>query len=98
MGESSFSQLRYWAHSVPTACTRSDVISAADQFTWYIRADNELEDIRRVLLELLADRQRFRTAGELARRHLAAQHAPDTYARALWTLAKDIGPIHNATC
>ena len=84
MGEASGSQLRIWAHALP---------SLVSQVGWYstlptsavafVRPDHETADIKTHLSAFLADPTRFAKLGEKGRRILEKQHAPERYARSI---------------
>ncbi len=90
MGEASGSQLRIWAHALP---------SLVSQVGWYgtlspetvafVRPDaNEIEDIQRHLRALLSNPARFATMGEQGRKELEQNHSPEVYASAVIEMAK----------
>ena len=90
VGEASGSQLRIWAHALP---------SLVSQVGWYgtlspdavvfVRPDgNEVEDIQRHLKAFLANPARFETMGQQGRKELEQNHSPAKYASAVIEMAK----------
>jgi hypothetical protein len=87
MGESSLSQLRFWAHGVPTVCTATPHAAHDDhEFVRYVRHDHEVDDLHQVLRDLLAEPRRFAQLGATAKAHVSSVHCPRSYAQALWDL------------
>jgi glycosyltransferase involved in cell wall biosynthesis len=88
MGEASASQLRIWAHALPSLVT---------QVGWYaqlppnavahVRPAHEIEDIEKHLRDFLSDPARFAKMGESGRRILEQDHSPDVYAQGIVELA-----------
>jgi glycosyltransferase involved in cell wall biosynthesis len=90
VGEASGSQLRIWAHALP---------SLVSQVGWYgtlspdtvvfVRPDgNEIEDIQRHLKAFLENPARFETIGQQGRKELEQNHSPEKYAGAVIEMAK----------
>jgi glycosyltransferase involved in cell wall biosynthesis len=91
MGESSISQLRFWAHGVPTVCTREGWYAELDEtLTEFVRTEHEIDDLRRVFRRLLDDPEYFRAMGRRGRERLATKHNPARYADMIWSYARDI--------
>jgi glycosyltransferase involved in cell wall biosynthesis len=88
MGEASISQLRIWAHALPTLVTRvgwygklpADVVA-------HVRMEYEVEDIQRHLNAFLSAPDRFAQMGEAGHRLLAEEHSVEQYVDALLELA-----------
>ena len=88
MGEASISQLRAWAHALPTLVTRvgwygdlpEDVVA-------HVRPGQESIDIQEHLRAFIADPDRFARMGEQGRRLLAEQHSPEAYVETVLELA-----------
>jgi glycosyltransferase involved in cell wall biosynthesis len=88
MGEASISQLRIWAHALPTLVTRigwygdipEDVVA-------HVRPEYETVDIQEHLSNFLADPERFAQMGQQGQQLLAAQHSPQAYVGAVLELA-----------
>jgi glycosyltransferase involved in cell wall biosynthesis len=88
MGEASASQLRYWAAALPTLV--SDV-------GWYaelpadsvcrISVGNEAADLRTLLEDALASRDKYRQVGLRGQARLRGAHKPEHYARELLAFA-----------
>lgn len=84
MGESSLSQLRFWAYRVPTVCTATPNAAHDDhEFVRYVRHDHEVDDLHQVLRDLLAEPRRFAQLGAAAKAHVSSAHSPRSYAQAL---------------
>jgi glycosyltransferase involved in cell wall biosynthesis len=90
MGEASGSQLRIWAHRLPTLVSRvgwyATLPAAAVAF---VRTDeNEVSDIQTHLRSLASDPDNFAAMGERGRRELEEKHAPAQYARTIVEMAE----------
>jgi glycosyltransferase involved in cell wall biosynthesis len=94
MGEASASQLRIWAHSLPSAVSQVGWYATLPADTvLFVRPDQEAEDLRSVLQGLLSHPDRYRRLGENGRRHLEQHHTADGYVTALLRLAEKSGPL-----
>ena len=88
MGEASISQLRIWAHALPTLVTRvgwygdlpANVVA-------HVRPEYETVDIQEHLSAFLADPERFARMGERGQKLLTEQHSPPAYVEAVLELA-----------
>ncbi len=88
MGEASISQLRIWAHALPTLVTRIGWYGGLpDNVVAHVRPEHEALDIHEHLKAFLADPDRFAQMGEQGRRLLAEQHSVDKYIDAVLDLA-----------
>jgi glycosyl transferase family 1 len=89
-GEASGSQLRIWAHALPSLVSRVGwYASLAPATVEHVRTDeNEVEDIQKHLRSFLANPQRFVTMGELGRKELEQSHLPESYACTVIEIAK----------
>ena len=88
MGEASISQLRIWAHALPTLVTRVGWYgSLPDNVVAHVRPEHEALDIQEHLNAFLADPDRFAQMGEQGRRLLAEQHSVEGYVEAVMDLA-----------
>jgi len=88
MGEASISQLRIWAHALPTLVTRVGWYGGLpDKVVAHVRPEHEALDIQEHLNAFLADPNRFAQMGEQGRRLLAEQHSVEGYVEALLDLA-----------
>jgi len=88
MGEASISQLRIWAHALPTLVTRTGWYgSLPESVVAHVRPEHEALDIREHLNSFLAEPDRFAQMGEDGHRLLAEQHSVETYVEAVLDLA-----------
>ncbi|HEV8130815.1 MAG TPA: glycosyltransferase [Acidobacteriota bacterium] len=87
-GEASASQLRIWAHALPSLVTKvgwyatlpSDAVA-------FVRPAHENTDIQSHLRDFLADPGRFARMGEKGRYILENEHTPDRYVQTILALA-----------
>jgi len=94
MGESSLSQLRFWAHGVPTVCTATpNAAHDVHEFVRYVRHDHEVDDLHQVLRDLLAEPRRFAQLGATAKAHVSSVHCPRSYAQALWHICRQANAL-----
>jgi len=88
MGEASISQLRIWAHALPTLVTRvgwyGDIPA---NVVAHVRPEYETLDIQEHLSNFLADPERFAQMGQQGQQLLAEQHSPPAYVEAVLELA-----------
>jgi glycosyltransferase involved in cell wall biosynthesis len=88
MGEASISQLRIWAHGLPSLVTRIGWYGGLpDDVVAHVRPENEALDIQQHLNAFLAEPDRFARMGEHGRRLLAEQHSVEKYVDAVLDLA-----------
>ena len=89
MGEASGSQLRIWAHRLPSLVSRVGWYgSLPPEAVAFVRTDaNELTDIKTHLQAFLANPEAFVAMGERGRRELEEKHAPEQYARTVIEMA-----------
>jgi len=85
MGEASGSQLRIWAHTLPSLVTNVGWYSTlSDEAVAFVRADvNEVADIQAHLRDFLEQPDRFVKMGAHGCNILAQQHAPESYVKNL---------------
>lgn len=96
MGEASGSQLRIWAHALPSIVTAADwYATLPPEAVAHVRIEHEREDIQRCLRELLNDPARFDSMGEVGRRVLEEQHSPREYVAALVRLVEGLPAIRS---
>ncbi len=90
MGEASGSQLRIWAHALPSLVSRVGwYASISPEIAAFVRPDeNEVADIQKHLRSFLANPERFAKMGERGRQELEEKHSPEGYARVLLQIAK----------
>lgn len=95
MGEASGSQLRIWAHALPSLVTRigwyADLPADAVAF---VEPDDEVAGIAAHLLAFHRDQAGYIEAGRRGRAAAAARHSPGAYADALVRIAADSAVQH----
>lgn len=90
MGEASISQLRIWAHALPTLVTRVGWYGGLpENVVAHVRPAHEVEDIQAHLSAFLSSPDRFAQMGAEGQRLLATQHSVDKYVEALLALAAE---------
>jgi len=88
MGEASISQLRIWAHALPTLVTRVGWYGEIPaNVVAHVRPEYETVDIQEHLTTFLADPERFAQMGQQGQQLLAEQHSPQAYVEAVLELA-----------
>ena len=91
MGEASGSQLRIWNHALPSLVTKVGwYAELPDDTVFFVRPDNEVEDIIMALKEILENPERFRQMGEKGKKYLETGHNPDRYAQILVQFAQKV--------
>ena len=93
MGEASGSQLRIWAHRLPSLVSKVGWYASipADAVA-FVRPDaNEVMDIQDHLRAFLADTSAFVAMGERGRRELEEQHSCEQYAKTIVEMARRSG-------
>jgi glycosyltransferase involved in cell wall biosynthesis len=90
MGEASGSQLRIWAHAVPSLVSQVGwYASLPEDSVAFVRTDeNEIDDIKKHLVALVEFPEKFVAMGERGRQELEEKHSPDSYARSVIELAE----------
>lgn len=89
MGEASGSQLRIWAHALPSLVTEIGWYATLNaQAVAFVRPDHETADIIAHLQAFLIDPQRFAAMGQRGREILETEHAPAMYAASLLECAR----------
>jgi len=90
MGEASGSQLRIWAHALPSLVSRVGwYASLPGEAVSFVRPDaNELADIQRNLRAFLANPGAFAAMGEHGRAVLEQQHSCEQYAETIIRMAQ----------
>jgi glycosyltransferase involved in cell wall biosynthesis len=90
VGEASGSQLRIWAHALPSLVSEVGWYGTLSPDTVvFVRPDgNEIEDIQRHLKAFLENPARFETIGQQGRKELEQNHSPEKYAGAVIEMAK----------
>lgn len=88
MGEASISQLRIWAHALPTLVTRVGWYGGLpDNVVAHVRPEHEALDIQEHLNAFLSAPARFAQMGEQGRRLLTEQHSVERYVETVLDLA-----------
>jgi glycosyltransferase involved in cell wall biosynthesis len=88
MGEASGTQLRCWAHGLPSMVTRVGwYANLPEDSAVFVRPENEARDIHAQLDAFLVDPARFAQVGANGLRILKERHSPDSYAQAVVELA-----------
>ncbi|MDQ2802376.1 MAG: glycosyltransferase [Pseudomonadota bacterium] len=88
MGEASGSQLRIWAHALPSLVTRTGwYATLPTEAVFFVDPDDEVEGIKRHLVRFLASPATYEAAGRCGRRTVATRHSPQRYAEALIEIA-----------
>ena len=89
MGEASGSQLRIWAHALPSLVTETGwYATLPPDAVRFVRPGHAVADVQAHLREFLSDPAGFAEMGARGRRVLEEQHAPDAYAAALLEFAR----------
>lgn len=84
MGESSLSQLRYWTHALPTLVTPVGwYATLPEEAVGFVPWENETQSIHEHLHALIAEPERYRRMGQVARDHLIRHHSPEAYVESL---------------
>jgi glycosyltransferase involved in cell wall biosynthesis len=93
MGEASGSQLRIWAHRLPSLVSKVGWYASlpADAVAFVRPDDNEVMDIQDNLRAFLADTRAFAAMGERGRRVLEEQHSCEQYAKTIVEMARQAG-------
>ena len=90
MGEASGSQLRIWAHALPSLVSPVGWYRMLSPETVaFVRHDeNEISDIQRHLRSFLSDQQPFISMGQKGRKELEQHHSPEAYATMMIEMAE----------
>ena len=95
MGEASGSQLRIWAHALPSVVSRVGwYATLPEDAVFHIDPANEIPELVWHLLAFAADRERYLLAGRRGREIVLATHAPERYADALLAIAAQASALH----
>ena len=95
MGEASASQLRTWAHALPSLVTRTGWYAALpEDAVFFVDPEDEIEGIKRHLARLLAAPEAFEAAGRRGRALVASRHTPQRYAEGLVEIARQAPAQH----
>lgn len=88
MGEASGSQLRIWAHALPSLVTRVGWYATLPRSAvFFVEPEREHEELIRHLMAFHADQGPFLAAGRRGRALVLGTHSPASYARALLDIA-----------
>jgi glycosyltransferase involved in cell wall biosynthesis len=90
VGEASGSQLRIWAHALPSLVSQVDWYGSLPSDTVaFVRPDqNEVSDIQKHLKAFLAAPDAFKAMGQRGLKYLQERHSPDQYAQAIMEMAR----------
>ena len=90
MGEASGSQLRIWAHELPSLVSKAGwYASLPAEAVAFVRTDaNEVLDIQASLRAFLADPRAFSLMGKRGRRVLEERHSCEQYAKTIVEMAQ----------
>ena len=89
--EASGSQLRIWAHELPSIVTRAGWFAELPETTvLHVSPENEVADIQKHFRTFLADPAQVEQIGREGKRFLYPTHAPETYVQALLDLARQV--------
>ena len=89
MGEASGSQLRIWAHALPSLVTRVGWYADLPEDTvGFVDSDDEVASLVRHLLAFHRDPAPYRAAGRRGHAVARAQHTPGAYADGLLAIAR----------
>jgi glycosyltransferase involved in cell wall biosynthesis len=92
MGEASGSQLRIWAHALPTLVTSVGwYATLSPEAVSFVRPAHEIADIQMHLRDLLARPAHFAQMGLMGRELLKHHHAPEDFAQAVLELVESAG-------
>jgi glycosyltransferase involved in cell wall biosynthesis len=95
MGEASSSQLRLWAHALPTLVSRVGWYATLPSDTvFHVDDDNEVEDVQAHLAAFARNRTPFIAAGQRGRQRLLAVHGTHSYTNALLEIAHEAPVQH----
>jgi glycosyltransferase involved in cell wall biosynthesis len=97
VGEASASQLRIWAHALPSLVSSADWFATLppDTVAW-VRPRHEVGDVQNSLRAFLKDPERFRAMGARGRRLLDECHSPEGYVESVLDLAAATPRWHSA--
>jgi len=92
MGEASGSQLRIWAHALPSLVTNVGwYATLPEEAVVHVRADeNEIGDIESALRAFVDDRSRCAAMGQLGRKILEERHSTEKYAGGLGEFVEEV--------
>ncbi|HEY2931229.1 MAG TPA: methyltransferase domain-containing protein [Acidobacteriota bacterium] len=91
MGEASQTQLRIWAHGLPSLVTRTGWYATLPEDTVaFVRPDHEVADIQAHLERLVQRPESFASMGERGARYLEARHEPQSCVSALIDLVSGV--------
>lgn len=94
MGEASGSQLRIWAHGLPSIVTRVGwYATLPGDAVFFVDPEREQDDLVRHLTAFHADQNAFLAAGQRGRALALAEHGPARYAHALLDIAARAGEL-----
>jgi glycosyltransferase involved in cell wall biosynthesis len=91
MGEASGSQLRIWAHGLPSLVSQVGWYGSLppDAVVFVRTDDNEVADVKAHLRAFVANPAAFAKMGERGRKELEEQHTPELYAKTIIEMARE---------
>ena len=91
MGEASGSQLRIWAHGLPSLVSQVGWYGSLppDAVAFVRTDDHEVADIKGHLRNFLANPNAFSEMGERGRKELEERHTPEQYAKTIVEMARE---------
>lgn len=95
MGEASGSQLRIWAHALPSVVSRVGwYATLPEDAVFHVDPADEVAELVRHMMAFHADQESYLAAGRRGREVVLAVHAPERYADALITIAAQAPALH----
>lgn len=95
MGEASGSQLRIWAHALPSLVSRVGwYATLPEDAVFHVDPADEVAALVRHLTAFHAGQERYLAAGRRGREIVVAIHAPERYADALLAIAAQAPALH----
>lgn len=90
MGETSSSQLRYWAYGLPTIASNIGWYSEVPEGVLLrVDIDDEILSLQRLLQSIIDDPEPFAPVGQAGREYLEKVHSPDKYVSELLEFARE---------
>ncbi|MER3429419.1 MAG: glycosyl transferase [Pyrinomonas sp.] len=91
MGEASGSQMRIWAHALPSLVTKTGWFATLPSDTVaFVNPDSAIHDIHLHLSSFIEDPMKFDEMGRRGRLFLERNHLSETYAEGLIEFAKEV--------
>ena len=91
MGEASASQLRFWAHALPSVVSREQwYATLPEDAVLFVTPGREVEELREHVRGWFTDPAGYVAMGRRGRALLLAEHSTETYAESLVALAREM--------